>query len=100
MGDTVTNYQFYMNVCRNPFGYSSDEVRTARLYICDHAEAMDKLVDKLTRENEALKAELAEAKKDAELWREREARIRSLRERGFLGSPLRNEPYKVDMKGK
>ena len=47
-----------------------------------------------------LKAELAEAKKDAELWREREARIRSLRERGFLGSPLRNEPYKVDMKGK
>ena len=54
----------------------------------------------LRAENERLKAELAEAKKDAELWREREARIRSLRERGFLGSPLRNEPYKVDMKGK
>ena len=41
---------------------------------------------------ERLKAELAEVKKDAELWREREARIRSLRERGFLGSPLRSEP--------
>ena len=73
MEDTVTNYQFYMNVCRNPFGYSSDEVRTARLYICDHAESMDNLVGKLTRENEALKAELAEAKKDAE-------RLKGLRE--------------------
>ena len=36
--------------------------------------------------------ELAEAKKDAELWREREARIKLLKERGFLGSPLRSEP--------
>ena len=51
-------------------------------------------------EIEKLKAELAEVKKDAELWREREAKIKSLKERGFLGSPLRNEPYKVDMKGK
>ena len=47
-----------------------------------------------------LRSELAEAKKDADLWREREAKIKSLMERGFLGSPLRNEPYKVDMKGK
>ena len=39
-----------------------------------------------------LKAELAEAKKDAELWREREAKIKSLKERGFLKSPLRSEP--------
>ena len=44
--------------------------------------------------------QLAEAKKDAELWREREAKIKSLRERGFLRSPLRGEPYKIDMKGK
>lgn len=47
-----------------------------------------------------LKAELAEAKKDAELWREREAKIKSLKERGFLKSPLRDDPYKVVMKGK
>ena len=47
-----------------------------------------------------MKAELAEAKKDAELWREREARIKLLKERGFLRSPLRGEPYKIDMKGK
>ena len=39
-----------------------------------------------------IKAELAEAKKDAELWREREAKIKSLKERGFLKSPLRSEP--------
>ena len=57
-------------------------------------------INQLRAENERLKAELAEAKKDAELWREREAKIKSLKERGFLGSPLRNEPYKVDMKGK
>ena len=57
-------------------------------------------IDQLRAENERLKAELAEAKKDAELWREREAKIKSLRERGFLGSPLRGEPYKIDMKGK
>ena len=44
--------------------------------------------------------ELAEAKKDAELWREREAKIKSLKERGFLKSPLRDDPYKVVMKGK
>ena len=54
----------------------------------------------LRAENERLKVELAEAKKDAELWREREAKIKSLMERGFLGSPLRGEPYKIDMKGK
>ena len=47
-----------------------------------------------------LKAELAEAKKDAELWRERKAKIKSLKERGFLKSPLRDDPYKVVMKGK
>lgn len=47
-----------------------------------------------------IEKQLAEVKKDAELWREREARIKSLRERGFLGSPLRGEPYKIDMKGK
>ena len=51
-------------------------------------------------EMERLKAELAEAKKDAELWREREAKIKSLKERGFLKSPLRDDPYKVVMKGK
>ena len=54
----------------------------------------------LRAENERLKAELAEVKKDAGLWREREAKIKSLKERGFLGSPLRGEPYKIDMKGK
>ena len=43
-------------------------------------------------EIERLKAELAEAKKDAELWRKREAKIKSLKERGFLKSPLRSEP--------
>ena len=55
---------------------------------------------RLGAEITVLKAELAEAKKDAELWREREAKIKSLRERGFLGSPLRGEPYKIYMKGK
>ena len=50
-------------------------------------------VDQLRAENGRLKAELAEAKKDAELWREREAKIKSLKERGFLKSPLRDGPY-------
>ena len=49
-------------------------------------------IEQLRVENEKLKAELAEAKKDAELWREREAKIKSLKERGFLKSPLRSEP--------
>lgn len=48
--------------------------------------------DVLTAENASLKAELAAAQKDANLWREREAKIKSLKERGFLKSPLRSEP--------
>lgn len=40
-----------------------------------------------------LKAECAKAEKDAGLWREREAKIKSLKERGFLKSPLRDGPY-------
>ena len=63
-------------------------------------QALQRKNKKLRAENERLKAELAEAKKDAELWREREVRIKLLKERGFLGSPLRGEPYKIDMKGK
>ena len=52
----------------------------------------EKRFARLRAENEKLKAELAEAKKDAGLWREREAKIKSLKERGFLKSPLRSEP--------
>ena len=65
-----------------------------------HTPCLQCEIDQLRADNERLKAELAEAKKDAELWREREARIKLLKERGFLGSPLRGEPYKIDMKGK
>ena len=61
MDITTTNYKFYMHVCRNPSGHSLDEVRTARLYICDHAEAMDKLVSKSTREIESLHQQLHDA---------------------------------------
>ena len=61
MDITTTNYKFYMHVCRNPSGHSLDEVRTARLFICDHAEAMDKLVSKSTREIESLHQQLHDA---------------------------------------
>ena len=65
-------------------------------YLDDEESVITKQALEITR----LKVELAEAKKDAEKWREREAKIKSLKERGFLRSPLRDEPYKVDMKGK
>ena len=54
----------------------------------------EKRFARLRAENNRLKAELAEVKKDAELWREREAKIKSLKERGFLKSPLRSEQRK------
>ena len=61
-------------------------------------EMLEEEVEQLRAENAKLKAELAAAKKDAELWREREAKIKLLKERGFLRSPLRDEPYKVGLK--
>ena len=64
------------------------KLQPSGVWLCE----CEKQFAKLRAENNRLKAELAEAKKDAELWREREAKIKSLRERGFLGSPLRSKP--------
>lgn len=46
--------------------------------------------DASNREIERLRDENAGLRNDAEKWREREAKIASLKARGFLGSPLRD----------
>ena len=88
------NCNYFCHICGGLVDLIKLQPSGARFCECS------KRFEQLRAENSALKSELAEAKKDAELWREREAKIKSLRERGFLGSPLRGEPYKVDMKGK
>ena len=66
--------------------------RSAAECCCDHVDWRSEREVELETENASLKAELAAAQKDANLWREREAKIKSLKERGFLKSPLRSEP--------
>ena len=102
------NGNYFCHVCGGLVDLIKLQPSDVRLCECEKRFA------RLRAENERLKAELkaitfalddpridltmtaveviAEAKKDAELWREREAKIKSLKERGFLKSPLRDGP--------
>lgn len=81
MQNAVTNTDYYLHIVRNPHGYCEDDLRTARLYICNvvdslskqlssQAEQIRKLEATLKSHNEtenqtisALQARIAEAEK-------------------------------------
>lgn len=68
MNTPVSNYGYYLHVCRNPSGHPDDEIRAARRYVCDHAEAMDK-------QNEELAAQVAKMLNPADVLLEIVGRI-------------------------